>query len=203
MRRPQVNPKSREKLLGCALELMRKRGYGATSVEDICRAARVTKGCFFHYFESKEQLGQMLLERFCCDAMSEMKDGCCTLEGEKDPLKRVFGRIDFFINMYRRQPDRKGCLIGKFTQELSEMNPEIRTMCAEGFAKWGDFLKKDLQAAKARYAAKSNIDARSLAEHFIAVVQGSQILARAKQDGRVVEQNLKHFKEYLRRLFKR
>lgn len=47
---------SKTRLLDAALRLIRTKGYSATRVEDICEAAGVTKGSFFHHFDSKEEL---------------------------------------------------------------------------------------------------------------------------------------------------
>jgi len=47
---------SRTRLLDAALILVRSRGYAATRVDDICAAAGVTKGSFFHHFKGKDDL---------------------------------------------------------------------------------------------------------------------------------------------------
>ena len=47
---------SRSKLLDAALQVIRTKGYVATTVDDICAIAGVTKGSFFHHFKSKEDL---------------------------------------------------------------------------------------------------------------------------------------------------
>ena len=52
----QARHESKIKLLQAALHVIRSRGYAATRVEDICEAAHVTKGSFFHHFSSKEEL---------------------------------------------------------------------------------------------------------------------------------------------------
>ncbi len=52
------------KLLNAALALFRERGYTDTSVDDLCRAAGVTKGTFFHYFSSKEALALAAIQHW-------------------------------------------------------------------------------------------------------------------------------------------
>ncbi len=47
---------AREKLLDAARRVIREKGYSAATVDDLCRAADVTKGAFFHHFDSKEVL---------------------------------------------------------------------------------------------------------------------------------------------------
>ncbi|WP_447974456.1 TetR/AcrR family transcriptional regulator [Nitrospira sp. Kam-Ns4a] len=40
------------------------RGFVATTVDEICETAGLTKGSFFHYFASKEDLARVALDRF-------------------------------------------------------------------------------------------------------------------------------------------
>jgi AcrR family transcriptional regulator len=47
---------TRERLLRAAISLYSAKGFGGASVEDICRRAGVTKGAFYHHFESKAHL---------------------------------------------------------------------------------------------------------------------------------------------------
>ena len=48
---------ARTKLLDATLRMVRQQGFAATSVDELCKAAGVTKGAFFHHFDSKEALG--------------------------------------------------------------------------------------------------------------------------------------------------
>ena len=51
---------SRDKLLDAATRLFHENGYQAVTVNDICKAAQLTKGAFYHHFDSKEALYQHL-----------------------------------------------------------------------------------------------------------------------------------------------
>ncbi len=47
---------SRDKILQSAVQLFLEEGFEATSVNDICKHAGVSKGSFYHYFETKQVL---------------------------------------------------------------------------------------------------------------------------------------------------
>ena len=199
MRTKEVNSKAKQKLMDCAEELMLVKGFAATSVDEICAKAKLTKGSFFHYFKSKDDLGRALLERFCCLSQERMTECCCPLK-EKNPLKRVYQHIDFAVAVSK---EPRGCLLGTFSQELADTNPAMRSLCEQGFRGWAKIFERDLKEAKAKYAPRATFDPHSLAEYFIAIVEGSQILAKVKRDKKIIEKNLNHFRDYVTRLFKR
>ena len=196
--RPEAPTKGR--LLDAAERLMLAKGFVATTVDEICEAAKLTKGSFFHYFETKEALGRELLARFCTTSQEQMQGACCQ---EREPLKRIRALLEFMIKASKEGTDSQGCLLGTFAQELSDTNPAMRQLCAAAFERWTQALKKDLDAARAKYAPKATFDSESLAKHFIAVVEGAKILAKAEQDDGVVEASVKHFGRYVESLLKR
>ena len=202
-----ANPSSpaKKKLLDAAATLMLEKGFTATTVDDICDAAGLTKGSFFHYFENKDGLGKAVLKH----EMERRRQMAETAPYGKlaDPLDRVYGCLDFVAQMSRKMfsdPDlRAGCLIGNLAQELSYTHPKIRSECAECLAEVAKDLEVDLAAAKTKHAPKSSIDPRGLSEHFVAIMEGSFVLAKAQQNERLVGENLLHFKQYLQFLFKK
>lgn len=171
------NPATRESLLEAAQQLMLAQGFTATTVDQICEAASVTKGAFFHYFSSKDELAKATFDRFCRRG-GERYQSAPFLK-KSDPLERLNGYVDFTIAQAKRAV-RDSCLVGMFSQELADSRPEFRTMCEGAFAQWAAGLKTMLDEVKKRHAPRASIDTQSLAEHFIAVFEGSLILAKAQ-----------------------
>ena len=199
MRTKQAHSPTKEKLLGAAQEVMLEKGFPSTTVEDICEKAGVTKGSFFHYFVSKEALGKEALEYYISQSQRDLQ--AAAFHQKKDPLQRINGYIDYLVQKSQEAVFEKGCLLGIFSQELSSTYPEIRSLCARKFEEWAEILKADMDQAREKYVPKKPINTLSLAEHFIATLEGSLILAKAKQDKRIVEKSLEHFRKYLQTLF--
>ena len=62
MPRSTAKKDARTKLLDAALAVIRAKGYAATSVDELCAAAGVTKGAFFHHFKTKEDILYAVME---------------------------------------------------------------------------------------------------------------------------------------------
>ena len=199
MRTVPADSATKQKLLDAAQELMLAKGYTATSVDEICATAGLTKGSFFHYFEGKEDLGKAVAQSFFAGMQETLQSA--PFRQKQDPLERVIGFLDFMIDRSRQPKAVRGCLLGTFVQELAETHPKIRVACAGCFEEQAKFLQQDLEEAKAKYAPRARWNAASLAHHVMAVGQGAIILAKAKQDRKVFEESLGHLKEYLKSLF--
>lgn len=179
---------------------MRVRGFNATTVDDICEAAGVTKGGFFHYFKSKEDLAGAAVMRFDDARAKESADA--PFRRLADPLERVFGRLDFAKESRGgNKGSTKGCLVGMFAQELSFTNPKLRRACEERFAWIAKDFEADLAEAKALYAPRVDFDPKRLAMLYVSIVQGSLMLAKAAASNRVLVENIEQFRAYLQTLF--
>src|SRR5262245_29948017 len=152
MRTAQPDSLTKQKLLDAAQELMLAKGYTATSVDEICEAAGLTKGSFFHYFEGKEHLGRVVAQHFYASMQQLFQSA--PFHQKEDPLDRVFGRVDFLIDLSRGPQSGRGCLLGTFVQELSATHPTIRSVCANCFDEAARSFKRDLDEAKAKYAPR-------------------------------------------------
>jgi AcrR family transcriptional regulator len=63
---PPVEKRSRydvESLLAVAVEVFGERGYDGTSMDDLARAAGITKSSFYHHVKGKEELLRRSLDR--------------------------------------------------------------------------------------------------------------------------------------------
>lgn len=195
----QALPEKRERLLSSARRVMLDRGYPGTTVDQICAAADVTKGAFFHYFKSKEEVGKAVVERFVSDLVEAFR--VAPFRDLDDPLERVYAYVDFTSEVCRDAILKDGCILGLFSQEVAATKPDFGEICRRSFRGWASDLKSLLELAKAARAPDADIDTESLAEQFIALVEGTLILRRAYAEPAVVNRALKHFQNYLTLLF--
>jgi TetR/AcrR family transcriptional repressor of nem operon len=179
---------------------MRAKGYAATTVDDICATAGVTKGSFFHHFKSKDELALAAVEHF--SALAEGLFSAAPYRKAQDPLERLLGYVDFRASILRGELPEFTCLLGTLVQETYDTHPAIRTACDRGMSAHIAELTRDVEAAKQRYAPDAPWSADSVGYFIQSVLQGSFIFAKAKQSPEVARENLEHLRRYLRVLFK-
>ena len=201
MAKVTASEETRNKLLDAAMHVMRLKGYAATTVDDICKDAGLTKGSFFHHFASKEELGIAAAGHFA--AMAEPLFASAPYQALPDPADRLIGYVDFRIQILAGPICDFSCLLGTFVQELYHTHPAIRSACEQHMADHVAMLAKDVTEAKARHAPVADWSADSLAFHMQTVLQGSLIFSKATRGTTVAVESLGHLKRYLQLLFDR
>jgi len=190
---------SKTKLLNAALNVIRARGYAGTTVDDICHAAGVTKGSFFHHFKSKDDLA-VSAAAYWGDT-TEGFFAAAPYHQSKDPLERLLGYVDFRAEILCGDVPDYTCLLGTLVQETYSTHPDIRAACDEGMSRHIDILTRDIEAAKQLYVPDATWSAANLGYFIQSVLQGAFIFAKAKQGPEVVRESLAHLRRYLGFLF--
>jgi TetR/AcrR family transcriptional repressor of nem operon len=190
---------ARTRLLEAARDVIRAKGFAATSVDDLCRAAGVTKGAFFHHFPTKEALGVAAAEYWTETTSALFAQAPYHLPA--DPLDRVLAYLDFRRQIIAGDPAAFTCLAGTMTQEVYDSAPAIRDACAASIFGHAATLQADIAAAMAARGIAGDWTAESLARHTQAVLQGAFILAKAAGDADVARESVDHLRRYVELLF--
>ncbi len=199
--RPIQAPKgsARDKLIAAAISTVRFKGFAATSVDEICQAAGVTKGAFFHHFATKEALAVAAAGAWTNIAEQRIftEPGWVSID---DPLERLIGHIDFRLSMLDGPVEDFTCFVGTVVQESYNSSAPIRAACDASISAYAERLAQDIQPAIEKYKV-TEADALSLAFYIQAVLQGAFILAKARGGPEIARDSVAHLKRYILMLF--
>ena len=196
--------KTRDRILREAARMFALKGFHDTKVDELIKAAEVTSGAFFHHFKGKEDLGFAVIDH-------HMEERCRTLDriekslptdGSHDPLDRVLRRLDAVCEMVVRRRNRKGgCLIGNLSTALSDTHPAFRKRLGECFDEMASEFQVHLDEAAASRGLSGDQDTGEMARYIVSVIEGAIMLTRAYRDVSVIERQVHHLKEDVKRSF--
>ena len=190
---------SKTRILDAALRVIRTKGYGATTISDLCTAAGLTKGGFFHHFKDKEEMAVAAAGHF--GAMAAGLFAQAPYRQMQDPLLRLIGYIDFRISILRGTLPEFTCLLGTLVQETYETHPAIRQACDKEIAAHAAEVARDIALAREYYVPGAAWTAESLALYTQAVLQGAFVLAKAQNGPAIAVECLTHLRRYIELLF--
>ncbi len=177
-----MNP-TQSHLINTAIALFLGRGYGAVGTAELCRAAGVNKGTFYHFFASKAALLAAAIARYADDLGAEFDTIARSDLTPSEKLVALFG-VPERANQAWKDDDgvAQGCLVGNMTLELGGEEPEVRAATLAALAKWKASIRPILAACREEQEPKiplsdAQIDAD--ANRIISLLQGGLLLAKA------------------------
>jgi TetR/AcrR family transcriptional regulator, transcriptional repressor for nem operon len=195
----ETRHESKTRLLNAALHVIRAKGYSATRVEDICEAAGLTKGSFFHHFESKEALALAAADYWIEGTGALFARAA--YHAPVDPLDRLLAYVDFRKSLLTGELPDFTCLVGTMVQEVYDTHPALREACNRSISDHAATLVPDIEAAMRERGIRGDWTAESLALYMQATIQGAFILAKAKHGREVAAACIDHLHRYIELLF--
>jgi TetR/AcrR family transcriptional repressor of nem operon len=160
--------------------------YHATSVDDICRAAGVRKGSFYHFFPSKSDLALAALEAYWRRRKTVLDE---LFSPTLPPLRRITGYFDYVAKTQRARRGKCGSVLGC---PFFSVGSEIGTQTSALGAKIREILDRQklyfetaIRDAHAQRAIRAP-DARTVARLLFAFYQGTLAQARIRNDPRIL-----------------
>jgi TetR/AcrR family transcriptional repressor of nem operon len=190
---------ARTRLLAAAVDVIRAKGFAATTVDDLCALAAVTKGAFFHHFDSKEALGVAAADHWAQQTTAFFADA--PYHRPRTPLARVLAYVAFRKSIITGDLVEHTCLVGTMVQEVYASSPAIRDACGASIFGHAATLEADFAAALRERKVTGAPSAASLARYTQTVIQGAFVLAKAGNDPALARESLDHLDRYLRLLF--
>lgn len=190
---------ARQRLLDAAVAVIRRQGLSATTIDDLCAAAGVTKGAFFHHFAGKEALAVAAAQHW--SATTGALFAGADYHRAPTAAQRVLAYLDLRSALIQGTPAEFTCLAGTMAQEAFDTQPAIRQACGDSILSHADTLVPDIEAALRDAGCSDQIDAVGLARHVQAVIQGAFVLAKAADQPQLVRDSLDHLRRYLTCLF--
>lgn len=152
----------RELILAKGSEVMTRRGYHGTGVLEIVQAARIPKGSFYHYFDSKEAFAQQALEHVYAPRLARYAQALG--DSRFSPRERVLRYYGELLEHFARQEKPEyHCFIGSLSFEMAELSPPIAAKVESILQASAQILQDCLEQAREAGELAADEDCASLA----------------------------------------
>jgi len=185
----KLNQDNRSRLGHAAMNVAYRYGFGAATLADIAREARVPLGNVYYYFKTKDEIG---------DAIIDLRLGRLrTLLQELDELPSSKDRLCGFVQLKidrREKLARAGCPVGTLCSELHKQGGPVAMRSTVLFAEALAWLEAQFKALG------KGVDSRGLAVHLLSATQGMSVLAHTFHDPGLIDIESARLMQWIREL---
>ena len=170
---------ARRRILEIAQPLLLRKGFTAVGLTELLAAARIPKGSFYHYFDSKEAFGEALLESYFADYFAHM-DALLAAPGSA-----ADGLLGYFVDWLAAQTcdqAQNRCLAIKLGAEVCDLSESLRAALERGTRGVVERLARAIDAGRADGSLPATLDARTTAVALYQSWLGAGLLAKIARD---------------------
>lgn len=176
---------SRDRLISAATQLFLGGSFHNIGIAEICEAAKVNKGTFYHFFPSKIDLLIEVIGLYVEDVAARYAEIAASDEAPARKIRNVFMLPQKQTESWKAVHGvASGCFLGNIILELAATEPAVRDKAKWALGCWSGALEPIVAEFLEREGIR-NLDAASAADVVIGLVQGAQVLAKAKNDSAV------------------
>ncbi len=184
---PEANPDPPpERLLRVARDLFYTRGYRSVGVRELCEAAGVQRGTFYHYFSSKEELLLLVVDDWIAEVRQVFEVALVPDVPPRERLRRLFRHTrDFNASIGLRTGRVQGCPLLVLASGVGTTVEGVRRRIEEAYSALASALERTLSDGMGPHGQPPR-NVKMAAEAILAYHQGSTLLARVADDPDVV-----------------
>ena len=168
---------TRDRILDTAAALVFEHGVAGTTLDDVRKAAKVSKGQLYHYFADKDDLIHGVIDRTIQQVL-----GAQPRLTNLSSWTAIAGWFDDLVQLQVQRHGVGGCPIGSLAGELAETDAQARAELADGYDQWETPLRNGLQQMQASGKLRPTADPGRLATAALASIQGGLVLTKTRRD---------------------
>jgi AcrR family transcriptional regulator len=192
--------RTRDRILDLAYDSVIRKGFAATSIEELVEAAGITKSGFFYHFKDKSDLARGLIERYTTRSrffLEEMERRARELSD--DPLHSFLIFLKLYAEAMETLVDaHPGCFVATITFQDQAYDREMRELNTQGVLTWRRRFAAWLAEIAAVYPPRGKAATEDLADAILTFTYGGMTLAKALGDDRAISRQALTFRETIR-----
>lgn len=178
---------TRTQIVTAADRLFYRQGFAHTSFTDIAEDVRISRGNFYYYFKTKDEILEAVIARRLADRRALLARW---EEETANPTARIRCYIDILITN-KADIKRYGCPLGTLTSEMAKLNHDSHGEAGKLFTVFRTWLRRQFELAGC------GKDADALALHLLARSQGVATLANAFGDEKFLRREVQDLYDWL------
>lgn len=169
--------------LQAAMELFWRKGYEASSLQDLLAVTGLSKSSFYQAFGSKRNLFQLSIRNYRKSLTDGMRAQLRASGSGKAFLESLFHAI---AGETCGRDARRGCLLMNTANEFAQTDPEIAALVSNSIAGFTDVFEQAIRQARQQGEIAAGNDARALATYLVSTMSGLKNMVKAGADRETV-----------------
>ncbi|EKF56050.1 hypothetical protein I215_03865 [Galbibacter marinus] len=167
--------KTTQYIIRTVAPIFNKKGYAATSLNDITKAAGLTKGAIYGNFKSKDEIAIKAFKHNTTMVLSRIRQ---YMDKGNTPLERLLNLVEFYKNYYEFTNDFGGCPIINTAVDAKNTHPALLHHAQETIATIEGLIAEQIEYGKQIGEIRKTIPGPVYGKRFFSLIQGAIFMSQ-------------------------
>jgi TetR/AcrR family transcriptional repressor of nem operon len=165
----------KQKIIYESMKLFSLKGFLNTSINDIMREAKTSKGGLYNHFKSKDEIFTAVLS----EARKFWRDrSLAGLDQIEEPVEKVKKLLENYRDRYLKDTETfpGGCIFVTLSVELDDQNPLFSRELNEGFVRLKGMIRRLLDQGKESGKLRAEVNTEAVTEMIFSGMLGASVI---------------------------
>ncbi len=174
-----LNVRIRSEIIKNSYLIMLNKGYKGTTINDILKETKISKGCLYYYFKSKRDIANIIIDEIIKkDFFTVWHD----VYKNTNPIKSIIKKINITYDENSYNYLSTGCPLGNLISELSSVDAKFSEKTNSILKMWSLYIKKAINKSWNLGILNKNLVPEEVADFLVASIEGCILTAKSYQD---------------------
>jgi AcrR family transcriptional regulator len=186
----------KEKIIYESMKLFSLKGFLNTSINDIMREAKTSKGGLYNHFKSKDEIFSAVLS----EARKVWRDrNLAGLDQIEKPVGKVKKLLENYRDRYLKDTETfpGGCIFVTLSVELDDQNPVFSRELNEGFVRLKRMIRRLLDQGKESGELRAEVNTEALTEMIFSGMLGASVIYGTAKSSEGLDRCMNSLIDYL------
>jgi TetR/AcrR family transcriptional repressor of nem operon len=186
----------KEKIIRESLKLFSLKGFLSTSIQDIMRETKTSKGGLYNHFKSKDDIFVAVLS----EARKVWRErNLAGLEQIENPVEKVKKLLENYRDRYLKDTETfpGGCIFVTLSVELDDQRPDFSRELNEGFVRLKAMIRRNLDQGKESGELNQEVNTEAVTEMIFSGMLGASVIYGAGKSPTRLDQCINSLIDYL------
>ncbi|MFQ5619326.1 MAG: TetR/AcrR family transcriptional regulator [Rhodospirillales bacterium] len=174
----------RDQVVDLAVDVFWRKGFEATSIQDLVEATGLNRGSLYNTFGDKAGLFEAVFGRYMASAPTQPVVAAAETGPPRQVIEEFFARL---VELGAADPELRGCLMTNTAAGMATRDEDVAARVAAAFHDLEDALFRLIERGQETGEIAPWRDSRALARFLVASAQGLRIMARVNRDRAALE----------------
>lgn len=189
----------KDKIIRESLKLFSLKGFLSTSIQDIMKEAKTSKGGLYNHFKSKDDIFHAVLS----EARKIWRDrNLAGLDQVENPVEKVRKLLENYKDRYLKDAETfpGGCIFITLSVELDDQNPLFSKELNEGFVRLKAMIRRLLDQGKEAGELRTEVDTEAVTEMVFSGMLGASVIYGTAKSSVALDRSINSLIDYLESL---